>query len=208
MIGKILTLVVVGVIFTIAMLGAQYLHFQYFKVDVVFYSALYDAMAALVAVASLMAIGLLARSFNWFEKLQALAICGLAGYCFAISVPTVVDRSLSMYILEKLQQRGGAIRLDAFEGVFQNEYTVEHRLVDVRLTEQLESGTITIEDGCVRLTPRGDAIANVTRFYRLNLLPKTRRLVKIEEDGFTEEYTDDLTDPFRNSTTQTDYACS
>lgn len=199
MIGKIFGLAIVIVVFTAAMLGIQYLHFQFFEVNVVFYSALYDALAAVAAIAALMAIGALARSFSWFEKLQGLAICGLLGYCYAISVPTVVDRSLSMYILEKLQQRGGAIRLDAFEGIFQNEYMVEHRLVDVRLTEQDESGTIEIDGDCVRLTPRGETIAEVTRFYRQNFLPKTRLL--------RGEYTDDLTDPFRNSAAVVDYAC-
>jgi hypothetical protein len=76
-----------------------------------------------------------------FERAQLLVIMLLAGYALAISVPTVIDRSLSFYILEKLQQRGGGIRYAAFEQVFTQEYLKEHRLVDVRLTEQLESGT-------------------------------------------------------------------
>lgn len=207
MIGKIFGLVVVVIVFTVLMLGIQYVHFQFLPVNVVFYSALYDALVALGVLAALMAIGLITARWSWFERIQGLAICGLLGYCFAISVPTVVDRSLSMYILEKLAQRGGAIQHDAFEEIFQNEYMVEHRLVDVRLTEQEESGTIRIEqrggeglaDDCVILTPRGEMIAEVTRFYRQNFLPKTRLLAG--------EYTDDLTDPFRTSAAQVDYAC-
>jgi hypothetical protein len=31
----------------------------------------------------------------------------------------------------------------------------EARLVDIRLTEQLDSGTIVIKSGCVRLTDHG-----------------------------------------------------
>ena len=57
----------------------------------------------------------------------------LIGYAFAISIPTVIDRSLSIYILEKIDQRGGGIKQEAFERVFTNEYMLEHRLVDVRL---------------------------------------------------------------------------
>jgi hypothetical protein len=123
----------------------------------------------------------------------------LAGYAFAISVPTVIDRSLSFYILEKIQQRGGGIKLDSFEQVFTQEYVKEHRLVDVRLTEQLESGTIQINNGCVKLTEKGNRLASFSRAFRQNLLPKQRLLMG--------KYSDDLTNPFRNSLSESDYTC-
>jgi hypothetical protein len=123
----------------------------------------------------------------------------LLGYSFAISVPTVIDRSLSFYILEKLQQRGGGIKLDAFDQVFTQEYVKEHRLMDVRLTEQQQSGTIVIRNGCVVLTDWGQTIATTSRFFRNHFLPKQRLLMG--------EYSDDLTDPFRNSVKRVDYQC-
>jgi hypothetical protein len=123
----------------------------------------------------------------------------LLGYSFAISVPTVIDRSLSFYILEKLQQRGGGIKLDAFDQVFTQEYVKEHRLVDVRLTEQQQSGTIVIRNGCVLLTDWGQTIATTSRYFRNHFLPKQRLLMG--------EYSDDLTDPFRNSVKRSDYQC-
>jgi hypothetical protein len=114
-------------------------------------------------------------------------------------VPTVIDRSLSFYILEKLQQRGGGIKLDAFDQVFTQEYVKEHRLVDVRLTEQQQSGTVEIKDGCVKLTAWGQTIASSSRYFRAHFLPKQRLLMG--------KYSDDLTDPFRNSAERTDYRC-
>jgi hypothetical protein len=114
-------------------------------------------------------------------------------------VPTVIDRSLSFYILEKLQQRGGGIKLDAFDQVFTQEYVKEHRLMDVRLTEQQQSGTIVIRNGCVVLTDWGQTIATTSRFFRNHFLPKQRLLMG--------EYSDDLTDPFRNSVKRVDYQC-
>jgi hypothetical protein len=124
----------------------------------------------------------------------------MVGYAFAISVPTVIDRSLSFYILEKIDQRGGGIRQDAFEQVFTQEYIKEHLLVNVRLTEQVKSGTITIKNGCVLLTRRGLFIASISRIFRQNWLPKKRLLLN--------EYTDTLTDPFRNSSIHKDYICT
>jgi hypothetical protein len=186
------------------------LHFRYFVVDVVFYAALADAVIACVimwgAAGLTLAfsgpqslVGGVMRRLTGTE-IALSALCALLmGYVFAISVPTVIDRSLSIYILEKLEQRGGSIALDAMKDVFIREYLPEHRLVDVRLTEQTRSGTIVVENGCVRLTPRGRRLINFTRFYRMNLLPKKRVLMG--------KVTDDLTDPFKRPPVTGDFAC-
>ena len=118
---------------------------------------------------------------------------------YAVLVPTVIDRSLSIYILEKLAQQGGGIRYDAFEDILRKQYMAEYRVADVRLTEQVNSGTVTIVDGCVRLTPRGERIARLTRFFRSNVLPKRREIMG--------SYSDALTDPFRNSTHLVESEC-
>lgn len=186
-------------LFVIALMAIYVIHSWFFKVDVVFYSAIADgvlaALVTLIVASTVKWFGL----FSIFEKLQMFVICLLLGYAFAISVPTVIDRSLSMYILEKLQQRHGGIQLAAFDVVFKDEYMKEHRLIDIRLTEQLQSGTIVIQNGCVKLTEWGQFVATATTWYRQNLLPKNRLI------GDT--YSSDLTSPMRNSTVRTDYLC-
>lgn len=186
------------------------IHFRYFTVDVVFYAALADVLLAAVATACLVAlarrlispqssVGGFVHVLTGTEMVLA-AICAiLIGYVTAISIPAVIDRSLSIYILEKLEQRGGAIALEAMSEIFAREYLPEHRLVDARMTEQLESGTITIDNGCVRLTPRGRRITAFTRYYRQHLLPKKRMLMG--------EVSSDLTDPFRHPTPKVNYRC-
>jgi hypothetical protein len=169
------------------------------RVNVVFYSAIGCAVAAALMMALPLFASRLFAGFTGLERLQLLAIWLLAGYAFAISVPTVIDRSLSFYLLEKLQQRGGGIREDAFADVFTKEYLPEHRLVDVRLTEQMQSGTIVIRDGCVLLTQRGQRMADFSRWFRAHWLPRQRLLMG--------RYTDDLTNPFRHGATPVDYTC-
>lgn len=185
--------------FVIVLLGVYALHVRYGKVNVVLYSAILDAGIA----AAVVGVGVFAfkafSDFNRFEKVQLICLWMLGGYAFAISVPTVIDRSLSFYILEKIQQRGGGIHADHLHDVLAKEYMIEHRLVDVRLTEQLQSGTIVIDERCVRLTGRGHNLARFSRFFRGNLLPKQRLLMG--------EYSDDLTDPFRNSVSEVNYRC-
>jgi len=188
-------------VFVVALLAFNYLHFRYLAVDVVLYGALADAVCAMAACAFISWKFIFRGAIPKLVFAQLMIIFLLVGYSYAITVPTVIDRSLSIYILEKLQQRGGGVQLTAIPKIFTDEYLPEHRLSDVRLTEQQKSGTITIENGCVRLTPRGERIASFTRWYRMHLLPKRRLLMG--------EYTDDLTDPFRHSTAQKkDCGCS
>ena len=187
-------------IFIFILLCAYYLDIRYFRGDVVFYSSLYVAILSSILAAAILYKVSFFSVFSGFEKKQMVLIWILLGYIFAISIPTVIDRSLSFYILEKLQQRGGGIRLDKFNYIFTTEYMREHRLVDIRLTEQVAPGTIVIEGNCVKLTDRGDALASFGQFFRRNLLPKKRLL--------RGEYTDQLIDPFSRSDSHPDYLCN
>lgn len=49
------------------------------------------------------------------------------------------------------------------------------------------------------LTPRGEALAKFSRYYRQHFLPKQRKLMG--------QYSDDLTNPFRNSSEAPNYTC-
>jgi len=186
-------------VFAVSLAVIYVTHSWFFKVDVVFYSAIADGVIAAVVTLIVAFTVKWFKIFTTFEKLQTFLICMLLGYGFAISVPTVVDRSLSMYILEKLQQRGGGIQLAAFDSVFKDEYMKEHRLVDIRLTEQQQSGTIVIEHGCVKLTEWGRFVARSTTWFRENLLPKNRLI--------GDEYSSDLTSPLKKGGERQDYLC-
>ena len=191
------------VLFVVVLFVVYMLHIKLFRVDVVFYSAILDGFIASLITGMILFKVSYFKNFNSFEKMQMTFSFILMGYMFAISVPTVLDRSLSFYLLEKIQERGGGIKKSGFSDVFTKEYMVEHRLVDVRLTEQISSGTIEIVDGCVKLTDKGDNLARFSRFFRKNFLPKERLLMG--------EYSADLTDPFAHGAVdknQTfDYIC-
>jgi hypothetical protein len=193
--GALLT----SAIFVFVLLLVHYIHVRYFAVNVVLYAAVLDVFIAIVITAAGCWASKLLAAYSGLERVLLILVWALLGYSFAISVPTVIDRSLSFYILEKLDQRGGGIEQARMGDVFTKEYMVEHHLVDIRLTEQLQSGTITIHDGCVLLTDKGRRIAELSRFYRKHFLPKQRLIMG--------SYTDVLTDPFRHSQDEVDYTC-
>jgi hypothetical protein len=186
-------------IFVLILLLIYWIHINYFKVDVVFYAAIFDGILAAIVTGALLWAWPFFKSLCNFEKSLLILIWLMVGYGLAISAPTVIDRSLSFYILEKIQQRGGGIQQDAFERIFTQEYMKEHRLVDVRLTEQVQSGTIFIKNGCVMLTPKGETIAGFSRNFRQHWLPKQRLLLG--------QYSDALIDPFKDSLKVEDYVC-
>jgi hypothetical protein len=199
---KARTAVVTVVLCIAVFLVVNTIHFQLLSVGVVLYDSLLDAAiaTAIVYVASLILHRQDDGRLSVLERLLSITIGGLLCALYAVLGPAIIDRSLSIYILEKLEQRGGGIKFDALPGVFINEYIPEHRLTDIRVTEQLQSGTIRLKDGCVYLTTRGKAIVSFSRFYRLNILPKKREIMG--------EYTDALTDPFRNSVKDVTYKCA
>jgi hypothetical protein len=189
---KLVSALLLTLLYVALLLAFYVIHVWYFPVEVVLYSAVVDA--ALAAAASVVVLVLIGRRvpLGGFERVLLVVIWLLGGYAFAISAPTVLDRSLSFYILEKLAERGGGIKEASFPDVFIHEYMDEFRLVDVRLTEQLQSGTIAIANGCVTLTPRGKLIAGISSFLRQNFLPRHRLLAG--------QYTDALVDPFAHGT--------
>jgi hypothetical protein len=123
---KVFRALAASALFLALLLLTYYIHIRFFSVNVVFYAAIADSIIAALVTGVLITAS---RSFNAFEKLQLVVIWLLAGYCFSISVPTVIDRSLSLYILEKIEQRGGGIQRDHLPDVFTKEYLKEDRLV-------------------------------------------------------------------------------
>src|SRR3954451_16131671 len=187
---KLISLAAVMLAVAVLFLAINLLHFHFLQVKVLMYSAFLDIVIAAAIVALVLATRRSALAPT--EAGLAIAVAALACVVYSILVPTLIDRSLSIYMMEKIEQRGGGIRQDALVGIFRDEYPREHRVVDIRLTEQLTSGTVTIENGCVKLTPRGAAIAKIAHFYRKHLLPQKRDILG--------DISDDLTDPFRKST--------
>jgi len=187
-------------IFLILLLSIYYLHIRFFLVNVVFYSAILDGILATIVSSFFLWRLKFFIIFNVFEKIQMLIIWLFFSFIFAISIPTVIDRSLSFYILEKLNQRGGSISLNSFDDIIVNEYMKEHRLVDIRITEQVNSGTIILKNNCVSLTNRGKKIVQFSMYFRKNFLPKKRLIMG--------EYSDDLINPFRNGISEVNYNCN
>lgn len=177
------------------------IHFNFIQVDVVFFSCLIDIAITLFIVAPL-AYRLLSRRKNLTRTEMSLTglLISISLVFYAVLGPTVIDRSLSFYLIEKLRLRGGEIAYDAFPDIFVKEYMPEYRLMDVRLQEQFSSGFAERRGNCVVLTDKGRFVAGFMDFFRRNMLPKKRNLLG--------EITDKLTHPFDGAKQVVDVSCS
>ena len=110
--------------FTFLYIAIYIIHSKFFNVNVVFYSSILDGLFALFLTLVITNTRFF-NIFSFFEKSLFFIILLLFGYSISISIPTVIDRSLSFYILEKLDQRGGSIKLSSFDGIIKNEYMKE-----------------------------------------------------------------------------------
>lgn len=176
----------------------NFLHFEFLPVQVLLYACLQDALvASVIAVA---AVRLFAPgALDVIDSALSFGLANAAIAIYAIMGPTVIDRSLSLYIVEKVELHGGAVAESAVSAIFVEEYLPEFNVVGVRITEQLRSGTLTLDDGCLRLTARGAALAAFTRWYRAHFLPR-RRMVLGEE-------TDALRRPFEGRRLEVNATC-
>ncbi len=189
--ARVVEMVLLSGAFGIVFLIVNYVHFQTLPVAVILYACLYDAL-----VAGLLVFG----PYGCFRLpkgpliVTEFALTGLASFflviLYAVMGPTVIDRSLSIYIVEKIDHRGGAVAEVAMPKIILTEFMNEYKVSDVRMTEQLTSRTVKISDGCIRLTPRGERLAAFTRWYRQTFLPKHRRVGGEETDSLTRPYMD------------------
>ena len=107
--------------------------------------------------------------------------------------------SLRRFFLEKIRQHDGAINKTAMKQMFIDDYMDEYKLVEMRLTEQLKSGTIELKGNCIVLTKRGYLVTTFSDFFRKNFLANKRLIL--------DSYSDQLTDPLKDSKINNEYLC-
>jgi len=196
---KSINFIILSIMYLSIFLIVYLVHINFFKVDVILYSAIFDFLLSLAIFAVIFYLTKFSDYYNNFEISQILIIFLLIGYSISISLPTVVDRSLSFYILEKISAHNGSIKTSVMRDIFVNDYINEYKLVEVRITEQVASGTIELKDGCINLTDKGKLIVGFSSYFRKNFLAKERLLLN--------EYTDVLTDPLKDSELNESYVC-
>jgi len=104
-----------------------------------------------------------------------VGLCITIGSLYLLLIPTVLDRSLSIYMLQKLDSNS-KIHISTWETDIENNYFKDYKVFETRLVEQKVSGSI-VEDvnSFISITDRGERIVRLTNFYRELLAEKYKK---------------------------------
>ena len=123
---------------------------QLFERQIIFYDApLCLALTALVIFLVFLVVALVkrppARSLLAHVP-AALVVFVLAGYSFSITVPALIERSISLFIVARVSAAGAeGITANDLQSHFYDEYILRNDAVPKRLEEQIVSGNMVLK---------------------------------------------------------------
>ena len=127
------------------------------SLTILFYRGVALAIAAAL-LTGLVALWPARRTGDRLLPISALAVSLSFNICFLVLFPVTVDRSVTVYLLSRLERRQQS-GMDAGElqQAFVEDYVVNMGAVERRIDEQRRSGNVIVApDGKVRLTSQGE----------------------------------------------------
>lgn len=105
--------------------------------------------------------------------IPAVIAAFLFNYAFVITIPSLLDRSISITLIGAVAEGGDkGVTFDALNRLFFESYMDGDRQVRKRLTEQMAGNHIVEHDGSYSLTPKGRFIFEtnlfLARLYRID----------------------------------------
>lgn len=134
------------------------------NVGILFYRGF--AIAIVAALLVLVVLYLLRTQINLEPPtiVGAVALSLAFNICFLIVFPVTFDRSITMFLLARIEQRDGQLTAPMLERRFVTEYLGTLRQIDRRVEEQRLSGNIRVgSDGRIMLTRQGHRLMTNAR---------------------------------------------
>lgn len=130
-------------------------------------SILFYRGVLLCAVGAILLAALLALVGRWkpiaLETIVAAAALSFAfNLSFLVIFPVTIDRSISVFLLAEIETHDG-LNAPRLEQLFVDRYVRGMAQIDRRVAEQALSGNIAVENGHIRLTPRGRRFLALSR---------------------------------------------
>jgi hypothetical protein len=94
-----------------------------------------------------------------------LLVAFLIMYSFHITVPTLADRSISIYLLNQLDEQGGTASIHTLQRQFLAGYVGDYSTVCRRMAEQIESGDVKNQGTMYSLTSQGKRTIALLRAF-------------------------------------------
>ena len=124
-------------------------------VSILFYRGV---LIAAVTAVMLLICGIFLRARFKLDPATILGGAALSlafNICFLITFPVTFDRSITMFLLSRIERQDGQLTAPMLEQVFAREYLRDMRQIDRRVAEQALSGNIGVDRGRIHITPQG-----------------------------------------------------
>jgi len=120
----------------------------------------------------------------WLDGPTALAATSLSlsfNLCFLVIVPVTIDRSISVFLLARIEQAGpqGLSRANASR-LFVRDYVDGMDQIGRRFDEQLKTGNIQFHNGRAVISPQGQRFLALARMVS-NLMHTDPRFLAVED---------------------------
>lgn len=153
--------VVLICVFSAVIFVFYYAFLRFFGGGRLFYDGLIAILLAVVVISVSLTIssklGLNAARFDRTreEICSALLAASFLVYAFHITLPTIIDRSISLFVLSRMDNSNG-LTVEEMQHSFLNGYVSGHDAVCRRIDEQLGSGNIRRTGDRYVITPRAE----------------------------------------------------
>ena len=148
-------LLVAGIFFII-FVATLIIKRKIYPASIVYYEGIWIIviMIALVVGGGLL-LTLLTSSSRTFASYIILGVfVGAAGsYAFHITLPTLLDRSISMFILALLDSSD--LTMSEVQCNFIKQFVIKDKAIEKRVGEQVATGNLRVEDGRLQITDQG-----------------------------------------------------
>ena len=122
----------------------------------------YRGIVVILAIFTAFSTVLFFSKNNFYHNFPALCLAVALLYSFHITIPVILDRSISIQVMGTLTKQPMEIKNlnEAFLQGYVDGYSTTCR----RLNEQINTGNVVIKDGVVSLTKKGLAMQKIFNF--------------------------------------------
>jgi Zn-dependent protease with chaperone function len=134
------------------------------ELNILFYrGTIIAVIAALVLAAALAAAAKYWRSIDVPTAVGAVVLSLSFNICFLVIFPVTIDRSVTVFLLSRMEQLDRPVSTQELQRIFEKEYIQEMRQIERRVDEQSLSGNIVRSSNGITLTPNGRRFLNSSR---------------------------------------------
>ena len=119
----------------------------FLKLEIIFYEGIFIIVG----------VTFISMLLRFFKQMHTYFTFFLFCYAFLITIPSLLDRSISLYILGLLHNEKIAT-LSELQNYYVSGFVYHNEAIEKRLNEQVRSGNIILVNGDYSLTKKGEVL--------------------------------------------------